>query len=76
MFEFLFILLLFSLVFMLFAGLGACGIDLIFGVSIAHVVLGIGALVSASIFGLILMIAVIKIIIDYIKSFIDDHLRG
>ena len=75
MFELLFVLLLFSLGFTLFAGLASCAIDFIFGTPVGYVLLGVGALVSASIFGLILLIAVIQIIIDYIKQFIDDHLR-
>lgn len=71
MLEFLFVLLLFSLGFTLFAGLAACAIDFLFGMSVGYVILGVGALVSASIFGLMILIAVISIIIYYI----DDHLR-
>lgn len=68
MFEFLFVLLLFSLGFMPFAGLIACGLYLIFRISIGFVVLGIGALISASILGLILLIAAIELIIDHISK--------
>ena len=75
LFSTLFILLLFSLCFTLFAGFASCAIDFIFGISIGYVVLGISVLVSASIFVLMILIVVISIIIDCIKCFIDDHSR-
>lgn len=73
MLNFLFILLLFSLGFMLSSGLFCCAIDMIFGTSIAHVVMGFGALISGAILGLMLMIVVITLIIDWVERFISEH---
>ena len=73
MIEFLFILLLFSIGFTLSAGLLCCAIDFLFGISITYVVMGFGALISGSILGLILMIAAITCIIDWIECFISEH---
>ena len=73
MLKFLFILLLFSLGFTLSAGLLCCAIDFIFGTSIAHVMLGFGALLSGAILELILVIVAITLIIDLIECFISEH---
>lgn len=73
MLNLLFILLLLSLGFTLSAGFLCCAIDFLFGISITHVVMGFGTLLSGSILGLILMIVVITLIIDWIECFIDEH---
>lgn len=73
MFEFLFILLLFFIGFTIFAIFMACGTYFLFGISIGYTVLGIGALLCASVFGLILLIAAIQIIVYYIREFKENH---
>lgn len=67
--EFLLVLLIFSVGFTFSVGLFSY---VIFGESIIAI---IGALITASISGILLLFVVIKIIISCVECFIDDKLR-